>query len=382
MTLDKTAMTPSTAPTSPRKHLKAEQLLEHPAFDSNEWHLPPTTSGFAPINSKSQRPGGPFKLFYEIHGTGPTKLVLVMGLGAYRTAWKRQTKYFGHAPERSSKYSVLVFDNRGVAKSDKPTCRYSTTEMALDTVEILAHIGWIDDTLAQAAIAKVYPSTSPVLPPTTTQSHRDLNIAGVSMGGMIAQELALLLSASIQTLFLISTAPRLVRTIPFIENLRQRINMFIPRDIDTQLEEIAHRLFSASFLELEDRENDDPKLNFPTNRDRFAASELAKRKDTDGFTKKGFVLQAVAVGWHSKSAEQLQKLVRDVGGERICVMHGSGDRMITNRHFELFREEMGVDSGVTFREWEEVGHVLMWEKENEFNEAMGGFLEKVRERDG
>ena len=158
--------------------------------------------------------------------------------------------------------------------------------------------------------------------------------------------------------------------------------MFIPRDIDTQLEEIAHRLFSASFLELEDRENDDPKLNFPTNRDRFAASELAKRKDTDGFTKKGFVLQAVAVGWHSKSAEQLQKLVRDVGGERICVMHGSGDRMITNRHFELFREEMGVDSGVTFREWEEVGHVLMWEKENEFNEAMGGFLEKVRERDG
>ncbi|KAJ9660464.1 hypothetical protein H2198_002582 [Neophaeococcomyces mojaviensis] len=382
MILDETTITSSAAPTSTRKHLKAKQLLSHPAFGSNEWHLPPTKSGHASINGTSQRPGGPFKIFYEIHGTGPIRLLLIMGLGAYRTAWKRQTKYFGHAPERASKYSVLVFDNRGVAKSDKPTCRYSTREMALDTVELLGHVGWLEESVVQATLAKAYGKAAGEAAEAGVKPMRDLNVAGVSMGGMIAQEVGLLLAPRIQSLFLVSTAPRIVRTVPFIENLRQRINMFIPRDIDVQLEEIAYRLFSKEFLETEDRENEDPKMNFPTTRDRFAASELAKRQDKEGFTRKGFVLQAIAAGWHHKSKAQLQEMVREIGAERICVMHGSIDQMITFRHFALFKEDMGEDSGVTFKEWDGAGHVLMWEKETAFNEAMQDFLEKMQKIDG
>lgn len=377
MTIDDTAVTPSTAPTA-GKPLAAKQLLAHPAYPSNDWSdkIPPTSSGYAPINSNGKRPGGPFQIHYELHGTGPTKIIWVMGLGAYRTAWKRQSRYFGH--ERKEQYTCLVYDNRGVGLSGKPGSRYSTREMAADAVELLTYLGWLEKQAAEEVLQGLYSTkkTASGQKPAAS-AKRDLIVAGVSMGGMIAQELALLIPERIRTLFLISTAPRLVRTVPFIENLRQRINMFIPKDIDVQLEEIAHRLFSREFLERPDTENEDPKLNFPTNRDRFAASELAKRQDKEGFTKKGFLLQAIAAGWHHKSKEQLQQIVREVGGQRICVMHGSGDRMITFRHFELFKEDMGEDSGVEFLPWDGKGHVLMWEEEESFNKVMEEVIERT-----
>ena len=84
-----------------------------------------------------------------------------MGLGTFKTAWQNQTKAFGH--DQASQYSCLIFDNRGMGESDKPLMRYSTSEMAKDALEVVNHIGWI--------------------------SKRQLHIIGVSMGGMIAQEL-------------------------------------------------------------------------------------------------------------------------------------------------------------------------------------------------
>jgi len=48
-----------------------------------------------------------------------------------------------------------------MGKSDKPMMRYSTSEM--DVIELLDHLGWT--------------------------AERELHISGVSMGGMIAQEI-------------------------------------------------------------------------------------------------------------------------------------------------------------------------------------------------
>lgn len=50
-----------------------------------------------------------------------------------------------------------------MGESDKPIMRYSTLEMARDTLELLDHIGWT--------------------------SLRQVHLVGISMGGMIAQEL-------------------------------------------------------------------------------------------------------------------------------------------------------------------------------------------------
>ena len=75
--------------------------------------------------------------------------------------WQRQTKDFGHT--EGDKYSCLVFDNRGIGESDKPLLRYTTSEMAKDVVELLNHVGWTEE--------------------------RSVHVVGISMGGMIAQEL-------------------------------------------------------------------------------------------------------------------------------------------------------------------------------------------------
>lgn len=355
------------------KPLSAQELLKHPGFPTNDWteRIPPTSSGYAPINSSSSRPGGPFKIHYEIHGTGPIHTVWIMGLGAFRTAWKRQTLYFGH--ERADRYSCLVFDNRGVGLSEKPTCRYSTREMAGDVIELLGHVGWLEADEVQRTMKSFYGKADV----DSVVVKRDLNVLGVSMGGMIAQEVALLVPHRIQSLFLISTAPRLVREAPFLEHLKARASMFIPKNIDDQLRDVADRLFSQSFLAGPDTEHQDAKLNFPTNRDRFAAAEMAKRQDKAGFTMKGFILQAIAAGWHHKSKEQLQEIVKKVGGNRICIMHGTDDRMITFKHFEIFKEDMGETDGIEYSVWDGVGHVLAWESEKESNSAIEKILERA-----
>lgn len=94
----------------------------------------------------------------------------IMGLGAMKSSWQRQTKDFGHGQntnrDQSNKYSCLVFDNRGIGGSDKPLARYSTSEMARDTIELVDHVGWTEK--------------------------RQLHVIGSSMGGMIAQEFVIL----------------------------------------------------------------------------------------------------------------------------------------------------------------------------------------------
>jgi predicted alpha/beta-fold hydrolase len=84
-----------------------------------------------------------------------------MGLGGMKYAWQRQTQDFAHA--KGDQYSSLVIDNRGIGDSDKPKFRYSTSEMAKDIVELVDHLGWTNK--------------------------RELHVIGISMGGMIAQEL-------------------------------------------------------------------------------------------------------------------------------------------------------------------------------------------------
>ena len=79
--------------------------------------------------------------------------------------WQRQIKDFGHT--EADKYTTLVFDNRGMGESGKPLLRYTTSEMAKDLVELLDHVGWTED--------------------------RSVHVVGISMGGMIAQELVCLM---------------------------------------------------------------------------------------------------------------------------------------------------------------------------------------------
>ncbi len=54
--------------------LKAAELASHPAYDTVEWDLPPTKKGYTQV--AKGRGGGPFKLYWEVHGQGSAKTVV------------------------------------------------------------------------------------------------------------------------------------------------------------------------------------------------------------------------------------------------------------------------------------------------------------------
>lgn len=108
---------------------------------------------------------------YEIRGAGEP-LVLVHGLAYDRVGW-------GRLPELlAERFRVVLLDNRGVGESDEPPGPYAVAQMADDVVAVL------DD----AGIERT-------------------NLFGVSLGGYIAQELALAHPKRVETLILASTAP-------------------------------------------------------------------------------------------------------------------------------------------------------------------------------
>ena len=94
-------------------------------------------------------------LHYRIHGQGEP-LVLIAGWGTDLRAWIFQI------PSFRKYFQVIVFDNRGVGGSDTPQGPYSIKKMADDVVGLLDHL-----------------------------HIRAAHVLGLSMGGMIAQEVAI-----------------------------------------------------------------------------------------------------------------------------------------------------------------------------------------------
>jgi 3-oxoadipate enol-lactonase len=96
------------------------------------------------------------RLWWDESGTGEPPLLLIQGLGYTADMWHRIL------PALSASRRVIRFDNRGVGRSDVPDGEWSMEEMADDAVRVLDAAG------AESAY-----------------------VLGVSMGGVIAQEVAL-----------------------------------------------------------------------------------------------------------------------------------------------------------------------------------------------
>src|SRR5215213_7248707 len=74
------------------------------------------------------------RLWWEEEGSGQP-LLLIMGLGATLEWWARLR------PALTARYRTILFDNRGVGKSDVPPGPYSIAAMAADAVAVLDAAG-------------------------------------------------------------------------------------------------------------------------------------------------------------------------------------------------------------------------------------------------
>lgn len=111
------------------------------------------------------------ELYYEVTGSGPPVL-LVMGLGMNATGWWRTV------PVLAERFTVVAFDNRGVGRSNRPGGPYAVKQMADDCVAVLDAEG-----LERA------------------------HVYGISLGGMIAQEVAIRHPTRTDALVLGATTP-------------------------------------------------------------------------------------------------------------------------------------------------------------------------------
>lgn len=141
-----------------------------------------------------------------------------MGLGLPATGWAAQVEAF--APH----HRVLTFDNRGVGGTSSPPGPYRIEEMAGDTLALMDHLGW-----------------------------PDAHVAGISMGGMIAQELALAAPGRVRSLALLSTAGRGLGWKPSPHGLRAGLTVILGRG-ESRLHALQEQLLSQEALKRVDRE--------------------------------------------------------------------------------------------------------------------------------
>ena len=113
------------------------------------------------------------RIAYQVKGeqSDNCPLVMVMGLSGVKEDWGDLVSQLAESRQ------VLVIDNRGMGESDIPTGAYSIEVMARDVLAVANQLDW-----------------------------EQFDLLGVSMGGMISQQLAVLFPQRIRKLVLMSTS--------------------------------------------------------------------------------------------------------------------------------------------------------------------------------
>ena len=114
------------------------------------------------------------EIYYEIHGEGPP-LLMITGYGGNLDGWDTLAP---RVEKLSKNYKVITLDNRGTGRTSKPDGPYSVPIMADDIAGLLNNL----------SISKTH-------------------VLGSSMGGMIAQEVAIRHPEKVFKLVLVCTSP-------------------------------------------------------------------------------------------------------------------------------------------------------------------------------
>jgi pimeloyl-ACP methyl ester carboxylesterase len=257
------------------------------------------------------------ELYYAETGSGEP-LVLVMGFGGDHLSWGFQLSAL------SAHYRVVTFDNRGSGRSSAPDIAYTTRTMADDTVALMDRLG-IERT----------------------------HLLGVSLGGMIAQEIALEHPERVRSLQLHCTAARADRhMLALLENLRS-----VRHKAGVELAQRAMALYLFAPTTFNERPEFIDMLL-------YAASSQAHPQSDVGFARQGD-----AVIGH----DALARL-----GAITCptlVAVGEEDQLAPLR---FSREIAAAIPHAEFQTVPQAGHVFFWEKPAEFNALVLSFLSKHR----
>lgn len=252
-------------------------------------------------------------IYYERAGTGDP-LLLIRGLGSTCEGFREQI--IGLAPH----FQVVAFDNRCVGRSDQPQEPFTIADMADDTAALLDALG----------VPSAY-------------------VFGVSLGGMIAQELALRHPQKVRKLVLGCThaGPRTA-----IKSPEWAIRIFNESRDMPRAEALRHSipiLFSKKTVEQQ------PDL-----------VEAALRvMENNNQPKSSYLAQLGAVMKHD-TFDRLPSITQPT-----LIMTGTEDTLIDSRNSKLLADRIPA---ARLLEFEETGHVFFTEKPGDVNHALITFF--------
>jgi 3-oxoadipate enol-lactonase len=259
------------------------------------------------------------RLHVEDNGAAGVPLLLIQGLGYAIWAWRDQLPAF------AARRRTIAFDNRGAGRSSKEPGPFSMEQFAGDALSVLDALG-VDSA----------------------------HVLGVSMGGFVAQLLALRAPERVRSLVLIGTGPggpeharvpgETVKAwlanagLPAAEYARRTMHLsFSPGWSDGHAERYEELLAA--------------RLEHPTPPDCW----LAQFEAANRFLDSGAAVEEIA--------------------EPVLVVHGDADRVVpvSNGHL-LARRIAGAELTVLPGR----GHVVQLESPEEFNQLVEAFLERVQ----
>jgi 3-oxoadipate enol-lactonase len=256
------------------------------------------------------------KIYWDEAGEGEPVL-LIMGLGSSSAMWHRIR------PVLATQYRTIAFDNRGIGQSDVPAGPYSIREMAADAVAVLD--------------AANVPSA---------------HVFGLSMGGMIAQELALQYPERVRSLILACTSPggkNAVRADPEAQSV---VTSFTSTSPEAGTEAFVPLLHAAG-----------------TPRARIDEDLALRRKWYPSAVGYRGQLQAI------RSWEAFSRLPQI----RVptLVIHGDCDRLIPTRNGEILAERI---PGARLVLLPQAGHVFLTDQPEQSQTEIIGFLSQHRQK--
>lgn len=256
---------------------------------------------------------GDFRVYYEEHGSGDPVL-LINGLGADHTAWALQTRYL------AAFFRVLVFDNPGVGRTEGPRGPYTTALFADVAADLLRHLGVV-------------------------RAH----VVGASMGGLIAQQVAVRHSRLVRSLVLHCSW---WRADPYTQALIRSWQAFARA---AGMLELSRQIWLWVFT---------PRF-FEQRPETFAELERQLAEDPHAQTAEAFCDQAEACVAH--------EALEDVSAIAVptLITVGDTDLLTPPAHSRALHERIG---GV-LHVWRDMGHAPFWEIPDEFNALNREFLE-------
>lgn len=262
---------------------------------------------------------GDVEIAYAVEGEGPETVLLLMGLGGRALDWGTD---FPNA--LASDYRVVRVDNRGVGASPRAPGGYELGDLARDAVAVLDVLG-------------------------APKAH----VVGISMGGMIAQHLAIEHPARVGRLVLLSTnfgghtvepphpeAMALFDPTSFLQRGKDPVEMF------------RHTLSVIAAPGFVDRNT-------------RAVTSLLENVRVQPTHPGAFMAQLQAVLMSDRS-----ELVRRIR-QPTLVIHGSEDRLIPPSNGRALADRI---PGARFELLEGCGHMPMWEKPDELSRLVKEFL--------